>query len=314
MARAYRFQGEGYIYHITSRGDDRKKIFTSANDYQKFLNYLVSAKIKYKFYLYAYCLMDNHYHLLIEISQPNLSKIMQYMNTAYTVYYNTKHKRCGHLFQGRYKSIIVDADSYLLELTRYIHLNPVRAKITDKPEKYKWTSYMEYIGEYGNGIIDKRRIENNFAVKSNDYKEFVYEGIGKEKNLRNNIHAGFILGREEFAEEISKEIKNIKTDKEYAYKKIIHSINPEEIVDRVTSYYETSPQNICNAREKHMLSKKTAVYLLKKYTTLTNREIGSKFGITYSGVTWIDKNVKSLIEKDGDLKKGVDAVTSQLKV
>ena len=110
------------MYHITSRGDDRKKIFINETDHQKFLAYLQIAQEKFKFYMYAYCLMGNHYHLLFETTQANLSRIMQSLNTAYTVYYNVKRKRSGHLFQGRYKSILVDKDNYLLELTRYIHL------------------------------------------------------------------------------------------------------------------------------------------------------------------------------------------------
>src|SRR4030042_1271433 len=109
MARPYRLQGEGLFYHITSRGDDRKKIFLSDYDFNKFLGYLKSAQDKYRFYLYAYCLMGSHYHLLIETTQPNLSRIMQYINSSYTIYYNKKRNKCGHLFQGRYKSILVEA-------------------------------------------------------------------------------------------------------------------------------------------------------------------------------------------------------------
>ena len=124
MARQHRLQAPNCFYHITSRGDDRKKIFLNETDFRKFLAYLKKAKEKFNFYLYAYCLLDNHYHLLLETSQANLSQIMQYLNTAYTIYYNTKHKRHGHLFQGRFKSILIEADSYFAELTRYIHLNP----------------------------------------------------------------------------------------------------------------------------------------------------------------------------------------------
>jgi REP element-mobilizing transposase RayT len=140
MARPYRLQAENCLYHITSRGDDRKKIFLSETDFEKFLEYIKVAKDKFKFYLYAYCLMNNHYHLLIETTQSNLSRIMQYINTSYTIYYNGKRKRSGHLFQGRFKSIIVEADSYFTELTRYIHLNPVRAKIVDSPGIYRFSS------------------------------------------------------------------------------------------------------------------------------------------------------------------------------
>ena len=106
MARPHRLQAEGCFYHITSRGDNRKAIFVRDRDREKFLEYLLTAKEKFKFYLHAYCLMRNHYHLFFETTQPNLSRIMQYINTAYTIYYNVKRRKSGHLFQGRYKSIL----------------------------------------------------------------------------------------------------------------------------------------------------------------------------------------------------------------
>ena len=108
MARPYRLQSEDCFYHITSRGDDRKKIFISEYDFTKFLEYLSVAKTKFKFYVYGYCLMSNHYHLLLETTQPNISKIMHYINGSYTTYYNIKRRRSGHVFQGRFKSIVVD--------------------------------------------------------------------------------------------------------------------------------------------------------------------------------------------------------------
>jgi len=180
MARPYRLQGENCFYHITSRGDDRKKIFISNYDFQQFLKYLCQAKEKYDFYLYAYVLMDNHYHLLLETKQPNLSRIMHYLNSAYTTYYNLKRNRCGHVFQGRYKSILVDKDNYLLELTRYIHLNPVRAKMVQQPEEYKWSSYQGYLKKAGDGHIDKEQIKKDLSLWQ--YEQFVQEGIGNSHN------------------------------------------------------------------------------------------------------------------------------------
>ncbi len=133
MSRPYRLEAKNTLYHLTSRGDDRKKIYASEYDHKKFMEYVLKAKERFKFRLYAYVLMTNHYHLLIETLQANLSKIMHYINSSYTTYYNVKRKKAGHLFQGRYKSLIVDKDSYFLELTKYIHLNPVKAGIVELP-------------------------------------------------------------------------------------------------------------------------------------------------------------------------------------
>ena len=144
MARQLRIEFPGAFYHVTSRGNERKAIFKSQRDREKFLSYLESASKRYGAIIHVYCLMDNHYHILIETPLGNLSRIMQHINGAYTTYFNIQRKRAGHLFQGRYKSILIEADVYAKELSRYIHLNPIRAGIVDTPEAYKWSSFQYY--------------------------------------------------------------------------------------------------------------------------------------------------------------------------
>ncbi len=141
MARQLRIEFEGAFYHITSRGNLREDVFFEDRDREKFLEILARTKERYGYLLHAYALMGNHYHLLMETPKANISQIMQNINTSYTVYVNRKYLRSGHLFQGRFKGIIVDKDEYLATLSRYIHLNPVRAAIVEKPEDYRWTSY-----------------------------------------------------------------------------------------------------------------------------------------------------------------------------
>jgi putative transposase len=146
MARPLRILYPGAVYHITSRGNERKAVFKSIRDREKFLEYLESAVEKYQALIHAYCLMDNHYHLLLETPSGNLPRIMRHINGAYTTYFNVKRDRSGHLFQGRYKAILVEKDEYAKELSRYIHLNPVRGKMVESPEEYVWSSYQSYIG------------------------------------------------------------------------------------------------------------------------------------------------------------------------
>ena len=126
MARPLRISYPGAFYHVTSRGNERKAVFKSSGDREKFLGYLASASQRYDARVHAYCLMDNHYHLLLQTPRANLPEIMHHINGAYTTYFNVKRARSGHLFQGRYKALLLDADSYLLKLVRYVHLNPVR--------------------------------------------------------------------------------------------------------------------------------------------------------------------------------------------
>lgn len=147
MARPLRINYPGAFYHVTSRGNERKNVFKSKRDREKFFEYLESATQRYDAVIHAFCLMDNHYHLLIETPSGNLPQIMRHINGAYTTYFNVKRARPGHLFQGRYKAILVEIDEYAKELSRYIHLNPIRAKMVKTPEEYEWSSYRFYIGE-----------------------------------------------------------------------------------------------------------------------------------------------------------------------
>jgi REP element-mobilizing transposase RayT len=145
MARPLRVEYPGAFYHVINRGNSLEKIFTSTRDYEKFLQYLEKAAERFALIIHTYCLMDNHYHLLIETPEPNLSMTMQWLNVSYATYFNRKQDRSGHLFQGRFKAILIDADAYLKHLSRYIHLNPVRAGIINTPRQYHWSSYPSFI-------------------------------------------------------------------------------------------------------------------------------------------------------------------------
>lgn len=145
MSRPLRIEYPGAFYHVTARGNERKDIFADDRDQERFLFYVNAAFERYKARIHAYCLMSNHYHLLIETPVGNLAQTMRHINGLYTTYFNVKRNRNGHLFQGRYKAILVEKDEYAGELSRYIHLNPVRAKIVERPEDYEWSSYRSYI-------------------------------------------------------------------------------------------------------------------------------------------------------------------------
>lgn len=146
MSRPLRLQFAHGLYHVTSRGDGREDIFLEDGDRGLFLEVLADTRDRFNWVLHAYCLMGNHYHLLIETPDGNLSKGMRQLNGVYTQRFNRKHKRVGHVFQGRYKAIIVQKDSYLLELARYIVLNPVRAQMVRSAKDWPWSSYRATAG------------------------------------------------------------------------------------------------------------------------------------------------------------------------
>jgi putative transposase len=141
MSRPIRIEFPNALYHVTSRGDRREDIFEDDEDRREFLQTFAQVVEQFNWLCFAWCLMDNHYHLLIQTPDGNLSKGMRQLNGVYTQISNRRHRRVGHLFQGRFKAILVDGDAYLLELARYVVLNPVRAGMVKRPEHWAWSSY-----------------------------------------------------------------------------------------------------------------------------------------------------------------------------
>ena len=154
MARRLRVEVAGGLYHLIARGNDRQDIFHSPEDRYKFLALLLKEKVRSPFFLYAYCLMTNHIHLLLERQAETIGKIMQRVLGGYSRYYNRRYKHIGHVFQGRHKSILCQSDRYLAELVRYIHLNPVRAGMVTFPKEYPYSSHRAYLGREQDGLTD----------------------------------------------------------------------------------------------------------------------------------------------------------------
>lgn len=218
MARPLRIEYEGAVYHVTSRGNRQKPIFKDEVDRELFLSILEDVNKRYNWLCHAYCLMNNHYHLIIETPEGNLSKGMRQLNGVYTQMFNKRHKKVGHIFQGRYKAILIQKESHLLEACRYVVLNPVRAKIVQKPEDWKWSSYRGTVGldnphsclttEWILGQYSKRKRQ---AEKK--YSEFVKAGFGGEV-IWKDVKGQCILGGEEFVKGLMEYIKGHRDIKE----------------------------------------------------------------------------------------------------
>src|SRR5436309_15591046 len=154
MAGKARAEVEGGLCYVIARGNNRRRIFDAPADYEKFLSLLTRLKVRLPFFLYAYCLMTNHVHLLIERQAHTIGRIMHRVLTGYSQYYNRRYRRVGHLFQGRHKAILCQSDRYMAELVRYIHLNPVRAKMVRNAERYPHSSQCSYLGIRSDAIVD----------------------------------------------------------------------------------------------------------------------------------------------------------------
>ena len=202
MARPIRVEYEGGLYHVTSRGNARQDVFVDEQDYSTFLRILSEAVERHRWLLHAYCLMRNHYHLLVETPQGNLSRGMRHVNGVYAQRFNLRHDRDGHLFQSRYKSFLVEKDNYLLELSRYIVLNPVRAGVAHSPDQWPWSSYRVTAGLGSEvGFVYTDSLLASFSSSKQRarrlYVSFVQEGMGGRSPLE-EARGGFILGGEDF--------------------------------------------------------------------------------------------------------------------
>lgn len=204
MPRKTRIEIEGGLYHVITRGNDRKDIFHSREDHDKFLQLLMSQKHKLPFYLYAYCLMTNHLHLLIERREDDIGRIMQRVLTAYTQYYNRRYKKVGHVLQGRYKSVLCQSEKYLMTLVKYIHLNPVKAKMVANAGEYPFSSHRAYLGIDPAGPLDVDTVLRHFGTRKvvarQHFTAFV-DGPDETGDLESMLDRenGF-LGDEEFVD------------------------------------------------------------------------------------------------------------------
>ncbi len=211
MARALRIEYAGAVYHVTSRGNEKKSIFLDNKDRILFLEILKEVTERFRWLCHAYCLMDNHYHLLIETPEGNLSKGMKHLNGKYTQAFNRKNERVGHLFQGRYKAVLIEKESHLLEVARYVVLNPVRAKVVENPSNWKWSSYNATAGFCKrpayltvDWVLSRFGKEEKTAQKR--YREFINAGINKT-DIWKDVKGKMVLGRADFVNKFKEFLK-----------------------------------------------------------------------------------------------------------
>lgn len=312
MARPLRIEYPGAFYHVASRGNEQKDVYKSQRDREKFLGYLESATERYGAVIHAYCLMSNHYHLLLETPASNLSQIMRHINGAYTTYFNIKRKRSGHLFQGRYKAILVEFDEYAVELSRYIHLNPVRAGMVARPEEYRWSSYNSYIGRVTAPTWLKMETTlAYFGKKTKEagkkYRSFVEDLLGKEYDspLRSTFGTA-VLGTAEFIEMVTLEHLSEKgIDRAIPGIRQFKS-NPEleEILKAVSE--------VMGENEK--LGRQVGMYFCHKYSGKKLREIGNLFRVGETAIAEARRLLSRKIGADKLLSGEVERIKAILGI
>jgi REP element-mobilizing transposase RayT len=320
MARPLRVEYPGAYYHVINRGNAGEEIFKNARDREKFLEYLATAVARFSVVVHTYCLMSNHFHLLLQTQEANLSKAIQWLNVSYATYFNKKRQRSGHLFQGRFKAILIDADQYLEQLSRYIHLNPVQAKIVATPVEYPWSSYPAFVGKTKNpewlttgeilGHFGKRR---NTAIKK--YKSFVEEiNIAALADPHAETFGGFILGDTPFikwvqntflaSQENSQEIPELK--------KLTPRVPPARILQAVCVECKCEKEKVVKKGKHRSHERAMAIYLTRDLSGLSGKELGSFFGVSGAAITMRYNQFSREINKNKKLGKRIQKIKKQL--
>src|SRR5947208_2258871 len=264
MARKARVEIEGGLYHVITRGNNRQTIFTCNDDFQKFLSLLEIQKHKLPFFLYAYCLMSNHVHLLIERQADPIGRIMHRLLTGYSQYYNRRYRRVGHLLQGRYKAILCQSDRYLAELVRYIHLNPVRAKMVARPEDYEYSGHRAYLGTDRSGLLDTEPVLRHFAAQKKravaHYTQFVNAALDQQSQQHYYVSAeGRMLGDEEFLDQVKHRIGDYLGNRD----KQVRKLNLKAILNAAEKASGLKRSDFCtNGKSGKLVMIKEAIIVL----------------------------------------------------
>ncbi|MBW2491800.1 MAG: transposase [Deltaproteobacteria bacterium] len=321
MGRAWRIEYEGALYHILSRGNEQKDIFYDDQDRLLFLKTIGEMSERFEIDVFAYVLMGNHYHLLLKTNRANLSKSMQWLGVTYTRRFNLRHFRAGHLFQGRFKSIIVQNDAYLMRLSCYIHRNPLRAGIVERLANYRWSSYKAYAyDDKDPKWLITKPILSQFKGKDKHkaYREKVQRYAKEEKKLWEDLRHGMIIGSKKFVEKI----RNAYLP-ETLHKEIPQQRDLAKEFDLVVKLNKAARMLNCNLDHFRQVPRITKLYrdnrdllVFSVWNTglLTNEEIGRLFGMTYSSVSHIVSSIRLIIKQNRGLKEKYNQINSLYKM
>jgi len=321
MGRPWRIEYEGGLYHILSRGNERKDIFQDDRDRLSFLKALGEMAERYGVDVFAYVLMDNHYHLLLRTNHANLSKAMQWLTLTHTRRFNNRHHRSGHLFQGRFKSIIVENDAYLMRLSCYIHRNPLRAGIVSRLSDYPWSSYKTYA--YGSKAPDwlltqpilsyfKARDKHKaYRIKAQNYAK-------EEKSLWEDFRHGLVLGTKEFVDRIRSKYMPDELQRDVPLHRALgRSTDPQRVLNKAISVLKCDLDAIRNSRRIPKGLKENRdllVYLVWQMCMLTNEETGRLFGMTYSAASRVVNSMRIRIQNEPEVAKKYKQIKSIIKI
>ena len=319
MPRPLRIEFENAWHHVMNRGANQQAIFKSISHRNLFYTLLSEVADRFKLEIHAFCLMNNHYHLLVRTPLANLARTMQHLDGIYTQRFNKLTHRDGPLFRGRYKAILVDSDQYLLQVSRYIHLNPVAAKICTDPREYKWSSYRSFIDKrFSIAWLTTSSTLNQMTGtnKSISYESFVTQGIDNETtNFYKKKHLPSIYGSKKFVESHLNSLDD--TYAQCVSPDINHTKllpNKNDILGTVMNYFNISQSHLYESiKGKKNIPKLVSIYLLSHLGQLTHRDISNIFtSLSESSISTQIIRFKKLAATNSDIKKYVREILNAL--
>ena len=329
MSRPLRILYPGAYYHVTCRGNERKEIFLNDEDRKLFLDKLLLSCNIFNVPVLSYVLMNNHFHMLLITPEGNLPDFMRHFNISYTSTFNRRHGRVGHLYQGRYKAYLVEADSYLMELSRYIHLNPARTKTTTKNSaKERWSNLLKYRWSSLEGYLhpDKRKPFINYNMVLDfiggdnkegrlEYSKFVKGGLDKEiKNPQEIGKRSGIIGREDFIQKIKDKYlqKEIGAREQPELRELRKVYIPQQLIENFLGLTDKKKEDVCT-RGKNSIERAMLMEFLYRFCHITQPEIGKYVGgIDYSAVSQARNRLQERLKDDRKLRAKFDEISRKL--
>lgn len=312
MARKPRIHFTGAVYHVMLRGNDGQTVFFDPRDFTIFEALVAEGVERFNHQIHGYCWMPNHVHMVVEVADIPLSKIIQNLSFRYTRWINKKEQRSGHLFQGRYKAILIDTDNYLLELIRYIHLNPVRSNLITAPDDYQWSSHLAYLGKVKPCWLSTDWVLLRFDRKKSDarkaYHRFVMSGLDEEyrKEFHSGNQGGVALGDEEFIAKIPEHGKS----KHLRYEPVQ---DISEICRKVCNYYRVAESSVNANNRSHIASKiRSLVALLYSEQSGTLSRVAEYFDKDLSTISKNLNNLKTKLLSDSQLQEEVESLKNTI--
>jgi len=318
MARPLRIEFEGAWYHVMNRGVGRRGVFKTDEHRRYFVSLLAETTERFNAEWHAYCLMTNHYHLMLHTPEGNLQRIMRHVNGVYTQYFNRTQGRDGPLFRGRYKAIVVDAEAYWLQLSRYIHRNPVEARIVSKLEDYRWSSYRAYIGKdprpswLNCDYVLKSVASRNARAR---YKAYVAEGVDAEiQAFYGQRKLSPILGGKAFRERLPLKGNELEVPELRAHRR---KPSPEHIAETVCRHIGVDPATVwapARSRGVSNPARAIALYLCQQEADMRLADIATYFGLkSYTSAGSSIRHFRRLLGEDRGLAEVVERVRNELR-